>query len=162
MAGTMTNKDRGEWTYFFQQLERFIIDLQRQRGIASERYTEYAIEKLALVHSSIQEIHDVMERALNRLTSEETFFWPTMQRLRQLKEAIVLLQSIWHEYQNSIGEHSAKYSVAVEHTQQKGRPRFSITREQLEYLHFLSFTWDTIASMLGVSRMTIYRRRQEY
>ena len=86
-----------------------------------------------------------------------------MQRLRQLKEAIVLLQSIWHEYQNSIEERSAtQYSVAVEHTQQKGRPRFSITREQLEYLHSLSFTWDTIASMLGVSRMTIYRRRQEY
>ena len=71
----MTNEDRGEWTYFFQQLERFIIDLQRQHGIASERYTEYAIEKLAL-HSSIQEIHNVMERALNRLTSEETFFGP--------------------------------------------------------------------------------------
>ena len=85
-----------------------------------------------------------------------------MQRLRQLKEAIVLLQSIWHEYQNSIGEHSAKYYVAVEHTQQKGRPRFSITREQLEYLCSLSFTWDTIASMLGVSQMTIYRRCQEY
>ena len=86
-----------------------------------------------------------------------------MQRLSQLKEAIVLLQSIWREYQNSIEERSAtQYSVAVEHTQQKGRPRFSITREQLEYLRSLSFTWDTIASMLGVSRMTIYRRRQEY
>ena len=52
MAGTMTNEDRREWTYFFQQLERFIIDLQRHHGIASERYKEYAIEKLALVHSS--------------------------------------------------------------------------------------------------------------
>ena len=75
MAGTTTtNEDREEWSYFFQQVERFIIDLQRQHGIANERYTEYAVEKLALVHSSVHEIHDVMEGALNRSQSEETHY----------------------------------------------------------------------------------------
>jgi len=49
--------------FIFQQLECFIIDLQRQHGVANERYTEYAMEKLALVHSSVQEIHDVFEQA---------------------------------------------------------------------------------------------------
>ena len=65
-------------------MEHFIIDLQKQHGIANERYTEHAIEKLTLVHSSsIQEIHDVtvMEWALNRSLSEETSFRSTMQRL---------------------------------------------------------------------------------
>ena len=30
------------------------------------------------------------------------------------------------------------------------------------YLSSLGFTWTAIASMLGVSRMTVYRRRQEF
>jgi len=136
---------------FFQQVERIIIDLQRQHGVANERYTEYVIEKLALVHSSVQEIHDVIEEALNRSPSDETFCH-IAEMLRQLKEVIVSLEYIWQEYQSSIEERSTtQYSIAVEYTQQRGRPRFAITREQLEYLHSLSFTWDTIVSILGVS-----------
>ena len=38
-----------------------------------------------------------------------------------------------------------------------GRPRFDISKEQLEYLSSLSFKWNEIAVLLGVSRMTIYR-----
>ena len=102
---------------FFQQVESFIIDLQRQHGVANERYTEYAMEKLALVHSSVQEIHDVIEEALNRSPSDETFCH-IAEMLRQLKEVIVSLQYIWQEYQSSIEERSAtQYSVAVEYTQ---------------------------------------------
>ena len=44
----------------------------------------------------------------------------------------------------------------------RGRPRFDISQDQLEYLSSMSFTWTQIASMLGVSRMTIYRRRVEF
>ena len=43
-----------------------------------------------------------------------------------------------------------------------GRPRFNITYDQLLYLHSLSFSWEQIAGILGVSRMTIYRRRVEF
>ena len=44
----------------------------------------------------------------------------------------------------------------------RGQPHFDITREQLVYLASMSFTWTGIAKMLGVSQMTIYRRRVEY
>ena len=44
----------------------------------------------------------------------------------------------------------------------RGRPRFQISRQQLLYLSSLSFSWTNISNMLGVSRMTIYRRRVEY
>ena len=43
-----------------------------------------------------------------------------------------------------------------------GRPRFQIQKEQLEYLSSLGFSWSSIAELLGVSRMTIYRRREQY
>ena len=45
---------------------------------------------------------------------------------------------------------------------QRGRPRFEISKEQLLYLSSLSFSWTDISKMLGVSRMTIYRRRVEF
>lgn len=32
----------------------------------------------------------------------------------------------------------------------------------MEYLHSLGFTWTEMATFLGVSRMTLYRRRQEF
>ena len=44
----------------------------------------------------------------------------------------------------------------------RGRPRFDVTKEQLEYLRSMSFTWTDIGNILGVSQMTLYRRRRDY
>ena len=46
-------------------------------------------------------------------------------------------------------------------TGRRGRPRFDIGRGQLVYLSSLNFTWNSISSIMGVSRMTIYRLRRE-
>ena len=43
-----------------------------------------------------------------------------------------------------------------------GRPRFQISREQLVYLRSLNFSLSAIARLLGVSRYTVYRRRDEF
>ena len=43
-----------------------------------------------------------------------------------------------------------------------GRPSFVIDREQLEYLHSLSFSWVSISRMLMIFRSTLDRRRVEY
>ena len=71
----------------------------------------------------------------------------------------------WQHYidaQERISD-SLRYSVSVSHSGSgRGRPRFTIVKNQLEYLHSLSFTWTKIASLLGVSRMILYRRHQEY
>lgn len=47
-------------------------------------------------------------------------------------------------------------------TGHRGRPRFDVSANQLEYLASLSFSWSAIANMLGVSRMTLYRRRVQF
>ena len=49
------------------------------------------------------------------------------------------------------------YQAPVTHTGRRGRPKFDIDKEQLEYLVSISFNWSEIAALLGVSRMTLYR-----
>lgn len=51
--------------------------------------------------------------------------------------------------------------VELLRTGYKGRPKLLIERNQLEYLRSLQFTWSEIASLFGLSRSTLYRRRKE-
>ena len=53
------------------------------------------------------------------------------------------------------------YRPEVQSTGERGRPRFVITREQLECLRAEFNSWTQIASDLGVGRQTIYNRRRE-
>ena len=48
------------------------------------------------------------------------------------------------------------------HTGQRGRPRYSISIDQLELLLDMRFTSGEIASMFGVSESTVKRRIQEF
>ena len=41
-----------------------------------------------------------------------------------------------------------------------GRPRVEVNREQVEFLRSLSFSWQHIASLMGVSVKTLQRRAQ--
>ena len=74
------------------------------------------------------------------------------------------LRRQWIEYCTLVESTSAtSYSAPLYYQpHQRGRPSFLIPSDQLEYLRSLSFTWIEIARLLGVSRMTIYRRRVEY
>ena len=56
---------------------------------------------------------------------------------------------------------SMKYQTSVSQAG-KGRPHFLVPKEQLEFLHSVCFTWTEIAQLIEVSRMTIYRRWEEY
>ena len=52
---------------------------------------------------------------------------------------------------------SAAYHLPIQCTYERGRPKFDIDKEQLEYLLSLSFSWSDIAALLGISRTTLYR-----
>lgn len=86
--------------------------------------------------------------------------------VHQVNELIECCRRIEHEWEcyverlESDGHHC--FEVSAEYTGQRGQPRFNVQREQLLYLTSLGFSWTSIASMLGVSRMTVYRRRAEY
>ena len=54
------------------------------------------------------------------------------------------------------------YHVGASQFAGKEYPRFLISREQLDYLLLMSFSWTEITTLIGVSRMTIYRRHDEF
>lgn len=43
----------------------------------------------------------------------------------------------------------------------RGRPRIAVDIEEVEFLRSLRFRWNQVASILGVSRSTLYRRMRE-
>ena len=74
------------------------------------------------------------------------------------------LRREWESYlkaQERISD-SFRYRTSTAHQSGRSRPPLQILKDQLEYLRSLSFSWTQIASLLGVSRMTIFRRRQEF
>ena len=68
----------------------------------------------------------------------------------------------WQDYMDHYQSRNASSYCASLTPSVPPQPRFDISREQLQYLHSMSFTWVQISELLGVSRMTIYRRRQDY
>ncbi|XP_019862741.1 PREDICTED: uncharacterized protein LOC109591450, partial [Amphimedon queenslandica] len=57
---------------------------------------------------------------------------------------------------------TVSYQASIAHTGRRERPKFDVSREQVEYLVSLSFQWTEIAALLCISRMTLYRRRAEF
>ena len=83
--------------------------------------------------------------------------------LVQLLQALEHTLGVWIEYSNTLDRQwaSTHYVTPTDMPLGRGRPKFHISKEQLEYLRSLSFSWTAIADMLMVSRMTLYRRRVE-
>ena len=84
----------------------------------------------------------------------------------QLKGCLFEIGSEWQaHWDDVVRQSSSTYHYRVQSSssgQTAGRPRFDISRQQLEYLSSMNFSWTQIADLLGVSRMTIYRRRHEF
>ena len=74
------------------------------------------------------------------------------------------LSEEWHRYIAKM-EHaseSLKYRAVASNHRGRSRPRFILSKEQLEYLRSLSFSWTHIVLLLGISRMTLFRRREGF
>ena len=99
--------------------------------------------------------------AENSASSHGVVLHPLIDRISELRRLVLSLLMQWQQYLATVEVTS--YRAEVDRSNSgRGRPSFVVSRQQLECLWSLSFTWSDIASLLGVSRMTIYRRREEY
>ena len=137
---------------FFSEISKMVEEAERQYGLANRSYTEYIIERL---EHSIAVCSNILDQLLGVAGLEEYCSCK-----QELIDSIKALHRKWIEYEDVIEsypmERALSYQLPVS-LSGPGRPRFDITREQLEYLFSLSFKTTEVAALLGVSRMTVYR-----
>ncbi len=153
------------WESFFEELESFIRSSSRHERQASIDYAHFVVERFELIIRNLANIINVFNN--NRPLDEDMRgTWSAyLSILQQLVDSCRFLASQWDMYIDTLQSvpHPDNYRpplVRREHV--RGRPPFEISQDQLLYLSSLSFTWTEIASLLGVSRMTIYRRRCDF
>ncbi len=139
------------WSDFFSEIIALVEGAERQYGIANLNYSEYVIERLEL---SINTASSLLETITNSTVADDL--------CHSLAELIQCLQSSyrrWGEYITFLEGPSQHYRplLTAHSVGGRGRPRFDVNKSQLEYLESLSFKWTEIASILGISRMTLYR-----
>ena len=153
------------WELFFEQLATFIRDLGQHFGICDEAYAHYAVERLEICTVNVTHLKSHLEsNAENAEQESRAVITEYSDHMSMLLSVLRSLRREWESYleaQERISD-SFRYRTSTAHRSGRGRPPLQILKDQLEYLRSLSFSWTQIASLLGVSRMTIFRRRQEF
>ena len=138
----------------------FLSDADRHFGNANVEYAQYVIERMEICVRTIYHLKEHIEDGLTSMNEQNHHIViPYVQDIEDLLQCLRPLAQEWQKYLDFKERHAnaVAYRSSLEHTANRGRPRFIVSREQLLYLLSLSFTWTEIASLLGVSRMTIFR-----
>ena len=152
------------WERFFEELAAFIRTCDRQSGTANQSFSEYALERIQTSILSVSSLVHHIDHASPNSDAESAVFEDYSTKLTELLSCLRELSQQWEAHNDRCMQLSCttSYTASSIHTSRRGRPKFDITREQLEFLASMSFTWTQIARMLGVSHMTVYRRRVEF
>ena len=156
-AGTTTNFSLRGWERFFKELMQFLETCKRQSGIATGQLAlGISINRLK---DTIGEVILTQQGSEDQLRCFTTYY-------RDVGALVDSLQSVlreWQHYTSFLDRASTSaYTVPLEHSGGRGCPSLLISEDQLRYLRSMSFTWSEIATLLGVSRMTVYHRRLEF
>ena len=152
------------WETFFEELGRFLQASGRDFASANISYANHVVERLETSIISLALAVDALDEAARRGNrSLDTY-------IEKIRDILGMCRTMSRKYEEKIewiearsaGRTTVAYHPKVEMRFGRGRPKFDISREQLLYLYSLSFSWTDISKMLGVSRMTIYRRRVAY
>ena len=110
-------------------------------------------------------IRDTIRNTTERMSTRDPQLSDYQSSLEELLTCLRQLSAQWERYLDHLeleGSVTA-YAVPVDRSHRRlGRPQLEISRDQLECIVSLSFNWTQIAAILGVSRMTVYRRRWEF
>ena len=148
MIRGMQNRTTERVLVYFDHVIQLLQESLRQYGIASQNLTQHFIERLEYAVQTCRDLRYLVEQTHSDSLSE-------------LSDCLRSILAEWKEYQDcqdsSVDSYANAYRVSIRRSGSRGRPRFDITKEQLEYLFSLSFTTCEVATLLGVSRTTLYR-----
>ena len=124
-------------------IQSYVIDIQRrfERGNHNADGLDYIVFRL-----------DWVINILVRYSGTERIDPRVIDLLREVKDTIKLTSS----------QCPSSHPAGTIFTGMQGRPKFSIPKEQLQFLIEQRFNIPTIANMLCVSRRTVERRLQEF
>ena len=164
----MADEDESEWWGFdrlFSAIESFLLDADRHLGRSSEMYAVYVTERIEVCLSNLRGLVHFIDHNSGD-NSEEISLW--REDIVHLCTCLESISALWGNYYrellraNSISANAYRTPTAAPLPHTRGRPQYLISNDQLEYLNSLGFTWTEMSVLLGVSRMTIYRRRRDY
>ena len=129
------------WRNLFLEVSAISESAECQYGIANLSYSNWKGLLCALTHSVVSTLASDLQECSRNLT--------------ELIETLQRLHNRWEEYKSFL-EGPAQYNTLLT-TQQlgRGRPQFQVSKSKVEYLASLSFKRTEIASILGLSRMTL-------
>ena len=151
------------WVSFFTELYQLLTTADRNFGICNLNMAEYVVERLELSIHSCSNLVMLFQTSNVALSNDEL---AVANEYRTLVDKLLsyLRESSdkWKYYMTVLERSSARddvsYQSSVTHSNgRRGRPKFEVSREQVEYLASLSFQWTEIAALLCISRMTLYR-----
>lgn len=145
------------WEKFFDDVVRLLQELDRQYGVSNMNYAHYALERLEVCLSSCRALGDRIASSNQARVLQEY-----SELFEDLVKCLTDLRRKWSEYEEilcSSGGDATRFAfrVPVSTTHRPGKPKFCVSREQMEYLWSLSFPWSEIATLFGISRTTLYR-----
>ena len=149
-----------EFNTFLSQLPQWYEELRSNRFtqelevgdsmlILSERICSFCVIFLLLFDCFVDQISREIVEKLQELLYEYE------QLSRQYSDVVKSLQE--HEADNRFRCQNEFPS----NEKSRGRRRFHVTKAQIESLREIGFSWTKVAQMIGVSWVTLYRRRQE-
>ena len=156
------------WELFFRELLAFLETCSRHSGIANRQLTEYIIERLETAIHAVVHVEGVLQEGIDNNIGDVFFLQDIIDQLSHLEDSLQALYTEWESYLDTfdrLTSMTTSYSVPLETSngpRARGRPRFDVRPEQIAYLRSMSFTYSQIADLLGVSRMTVYRRCSEF
>ena len=148
------------WDRFFTELMSLLTFCSRRTGSADRQLAIYIVERLQLASQSVSAICDVVRSA----EEDQDQLQEYGRHMEDVANAIHQVIRFWEAHMETLDRERERmaYRAPRLYTGLRGRPKFCITIEQLEHLRALSFSWTGIATLLRVSRMTIYRCRRAY
>ena len=146
------------WERFFEELETFLTSANREIGSATPQYAEYVAKRLGVCIRALSSLCHQMEGEL------DTEIRDNLVEIRGCCRSLVLWQSFIDQLDSNytvVSRAQMESYQAPRVRQGRGRPHAIISQEQLQYLWSMNFSWTQISELLGVSRMTVYRRRRD-